>query len=220
MAHHFYVKDVSAEEYSSLRNEINSIQEQQRNVWITMYTLYVAIFVLAAELSSNIIILSSYFILIPFQLIINSQNWSIQKISIYILCFYEQEDANTHWEGLHSFSQYKKHYKKYGDGRWFHFMGATVLGGISSLMFVVNKMLSIFQNESNFIELDIMLIVGAIGLFAVLLIINIKYKNKYDDKLMEVIRNYKCSIRHVENHYLVRKPNTVSSKNTNEDTTK
>ena len=39
------------EEYVSLRNEIISIEEQQRNVWIYMYVIFCSLFVLGLERS-------------------------------------------------------------------------------------------------------------------------------------------------------------------------
>ena len=91
----------SSEEYAALRNEIVSTMEQQRNTWITMYTIYAAIFVIAIEYSYKLLLIT-YVILIPFQFIINSQKWSVQKISTYIRCFFEQESEEFHWEGLHT----------------------------------------------------------------------------------------------------------------------
>lgn len=60
-------------EYESLRNEIISLEEQQRNVWIYMYVLFVTIFVLGLEVSYYLFLVV-YIITIPFQVVLNRYN--------------------------------------------------------------------------------------------------------------------------------------------------
>lgn len=97
------------EVYNTLRHEIISILELQRNVWIYMYVLFGTLFVLGLEWS-NYLFLVSYIILIPFQCIINDYEWSISKISTYIRIFFEKEDNEISWESLHTSFVYKDYY--------------------------------------------------------------------------------------------------------------
>lgn len=76
-------------EYESIRCEFISMEEQQRNVWIYMYVLFAALFVLGLEFN-HYLFLVTYIILIPFQIVINRYNWSISKMSTYIRIFYEE----------------------------------------------------------------------------------------------------------------------------------
>ncbi len=178
-------------EYEGLRSEINSVQEQQRNMLITMYTLFVALFVLAVETSSFYILLTSYFILIPFQCIINKQNWSVQKISLYIVCFFEENNANIHWEGLHSYPEYKEYFKHHGDEQLIHYIGTSILAAIASLSFICERIYSIMNNNSGDLIFDIVLICVSIVLFAILLRINLKYKKDYTQELRKIMNSYK-----------------------------
>ena len=81
-------------EYESIRNEIISMEEQQRNVWIHMYVLFITLFVLGIELSYHLFLVT-YVVLIPFQVVINRYKWSISKMSTYIRLFYEKDEKNT-----------------------------------------------------------------------------------------------------------------------------
>ncbi len=84
-------------EYESLRNEIISFEEQERNVWIYMYVIFCTLFVLGIELSYYLFLVI-YIILIPFQVVINRYGWSVAKISTYIRIFYEKEQKDLKWE--------------------------------------------------------------------------------------------------------------------------
>lgn len=187
-------KPLCFEEYSSLRNEITSVQEQQRNIWITMYTLYVALFVVAFERSSYYILLTSYMILIPFQHIINTQNWSVQKLSSYIICFFESEDSNIHWEGLHSYPKYRDYYKKHGDSKYLNYMGATILGAISTICFISDRIYIIYNNRCTHLIFDIFMMLLAVSLLFITFMINLKYTNRYHNELYEIMNDYKSSI--------------------------
>lgn len=86
-------------EYESLRNEIISLEEQQRNVWIYMYVIFSTLFVLGLEWSPYLFLVN-YIILIPFQCVINSCLRSVQRISTYIRVFFEYCNSGFNWESL------------------------------------------------------------------------------------------------------------------------
>ena len=52
-------------EYDSLRSELVSMEATQRSIWIYMYVLFVSIFILGIEFSSNLFLVT-YIVLIPF----------------------------------------------------------------------------------------------------------------------------------------------------------
>ena len=68
-------------EYAALRNEIITMEELERNVWIYMYVLYVTLFALGIEFSYDLLLLT-YIILIPFQTVINRYQWHIYVYSM------------------------------------------------------------------------------------------------------------------------------------------
>lgn len=99
------------EVYESLRSEIITMEELQRNVWIYMYVLFCTLFVLGLQWSNNLFLVT-YIILIPFQCVINEYKWSIAKMSTYIRIFFENENKKISWESLHTSEFYKKYYKE------------------------------------------------------------------------------------------------------------
>lgn len=189
---------ISNEEYTALRNEIVSTLEQQRNVWIAMYTIYVALFVIAIEYSYKLLLVT-FVVLIPFQFIINSQNWSVQKISTYIRCFFEQETGEFHWEGLHMYSVYKEYYKKYGDSKLLNYTGSTQLGMLSYIMFCGYLIYECYS--SNVLNIfNVFLLCVATLLLIVTIIINKGFKRENAGELEKVMSQYKkCIIEKTRN---------------------
>lgn len=125
------------EVYETIRNEIISIQELQRNVWIYMYVLFGTLFVLGIEWSSYLFLVS-YVILISFQCVINDYQWSISKMSIYIRIFFEEVDKEIGWESLHIYPSYKEYYKNKSRSirGIIRISGAVHLGFLSTLFTV------------------------------------------------------------------------------------
>lgn len=134
-------------EYESLRNEIISIEEQQRNVWIYMYVLFVTIFVLGLQLSYYLFLVA-YIILIPFQVVINRYSWSITKLSTYIRIFYEKYQKNLKWENMHVFNDYKEYYKKINKSisGIIRNTSAMQLGFLTTIFFIV------YLLKNNYVE--------------------------------------------------------------------
>lgn len=190
------ISKYSLEEYSALRNEIVSTMEQSRNIWITMITLYVTLFVVAMQTHSLELLLLTYIILIPFQNIINAQQWSVQKISTYIRCFFENENTGIHWETLHVFPPYLDYRKKYGDEKITNTISSLLLGFLSSSLFVGIKIHSYIQKLVVFNFIEFLWLMLSVVLFVVLAIIYSKYYNRYEDDLMDVFTEYKKSIHH------------------------
>lgn len=99
------------QEYESLRNELITMEELQRNVWIYMYVLFCTLFVLGLQWSYYFYLVT-YIVLIPFQCVINDFHWSISKISTYIRIFFENERKDMNWENLHVYDSYQEYHKK------------------------------------------------------------------------------------------------------------
>lgn len=180
---------ISIEEYAALRNEIVSTMEQQRNIWIAMYTIYAAILVIAIEHTYELLLVT-YIVLIPFQFIINSQKWSVQKISTYIRCFFEQETKEFHWEGLHMYSAYKEYYKKYGDSRLLNYTGSTQLGILSHVLFC-GYFISNLNTTNTCCIFDILLLCISTILLITTIIINKAFKKENAEELESVMLEYK-----------------------------
>lgn len=97
--------------YETLRNEIISTQEQRRNVWLSMYTLYATLFVFGVEFNYHLL-LCTYVIIIPFQNIINDCTSAVSKLSAYIMVYFERNRDDMNWEYLQLYPEYRNYYSK------------------------------------------------------------------------------------------------------------
>ena len=155
------------EEYVSLRNEIISIEEQQRNVWIYMYVIFCSLFVLGLEWS-HYLFLTTYIVLIPFQCVINNFLWSIHKLSFYIRVFFEDGNAELNWESFHQYYLYVEYYRKKSKSINDIIMtsGATHLGLLATSFFCVHILKNAYQNKHFVLnDMDIILMLFSVILF-------------------------------------------------------
>lgn len=183
-------------EYESLRNEIISLEEQKRNVWIYMYVIFVTTFVLGLQLSYYLFLVE-YIILIPFQVVLNRYNWCVSKISTYIRIFYEGGEKNLRWESLHVFEDFKEYDKK-NNRNFFgiiRYTGAIQLGFLTTIFFII------YLLKNNYIEqqfclndIDILFLLVSIYLFFLILILNKEYYKDYNGELEKVMSKYKDSL--------------------------
>ena len=183
----------SMDEYESLRNEIISFEEQQRNVWIYMYVLFVTLFVLGLEVSYYLFLVT-YLILIPFQIVLNRYQWSIAKNAAYIRVFYEKYNKNLNWESMHIFSGYKTYYKKVNNSitGFIRNTGVSQLGFLTTLFFNIYFLTDRFDDSVfilNIIELFLMIL--SVGLFVLVFILNMEYNKNYAEELEMIIMEYK-----------------------------
>lgn len=181
------------EVYETIRNEIISIQELQRNVWIYMYVLFGTLFVLGLEWS-NYLFLVSYVILIPFQCVINDYQWSISKMSTYIRIFFEEVDKEIGWESLHIYSDYRAYYKSKSRSirGIIRISGAVHLGFLSTLFYCGNILQQSYINGIFVLEfVDIVWIMVSLICFILLVLINKDFYHDYDVELEKVIKKYK-----------------------------
>lgn len=181
------------EVYETIRNEIISIQELQRNVWIYMYVLFGTLFVLGLEWS-NYLFLVSYVILMPFQCLINDYQWSISKMSTYIRIFFEEEDKEIGWESLHIYSGYKEYYRNKSKSirGIIRISGAVHLGFLSTFFYCWNILHNSFVNKIYMIGVvELIWIIISVILFAALIMINKDFYHDYDNELEKVMRKYK-----------------------------
>lgn len=182
-----------SDEYTSLRNEIISCEEQQRTVWIYMYILFGTLFVLGIE-RSYFMFLVTYIILIPFQVVINRYAWSITKLSTYIRLFYEQEERHLNWESMHTCNEYKLYYKNINSSITgiMRNSGGTQLGFLSTSFFIIVLLYNNYQgNRFHLTLIDVSLIFLSLFLFLIIIIINKEFNKSYDNELELVIQKYK-----------------------------
>lgn len=183
-------------EYDSLRNEIISIEDRRRNVWIYMYVLFVTIFVLGMEFSYDLFLVT-YIILIPFQIVINRYNWGVVKISTFIRVFYEEDKKDLAWEGLHITTEYKELIKKYNRGLSgiIRYTGVSQLGFLATT-FYIGSLLKDKYNAGTFSlgMMDIFLVIVSICLFFMTIILSLEYNKDYRKELSELMKNYKRSL--------------------------
>lgn len=178
-------------EYDSIRNELIAMEEIQLNLWIAMYASYFTLFVLAMQWSYYILLLT-FIVLIPFQSKILRYKWSIIRMSMFIVVFFESERKDLHWETFHSCSdEFKQYCKKFNKGlsSIFSETGAVQLGVISMITFWSYIIYySIQTHRVSYIDMLLVLlsIVGAIMIF----ILKRKYGN-FGRDVDDVIKEYK-----------------------------
>ena len=186
----------SLEVYQTLRNEIISMEEQQRDVWIHMYVIYISLFVLGMEWNYHLFLVT-YIVIIPFQIVINNYCWSISKMSTYIRLFIENDRKDINWETLHMYNKYKIYYSNrqktfYGKVRY---TSAVQLGALSSFFFIVYYLKN--NEANNVFQISIMnlcWIFLAVALFFATILVNQKYRNSDETELESVIGEYKKSV--------------------------
>lgn len=184
------------EEYESLRNEIIAMEELQRNVWINMYILFCALFVLGLQWSEKLFLIT-YVVLIPFQCVINEYRWSISRMSIYIRYFFENDKKVINWESLYK-SDYFQDYDRRRKKTIRHIIaisGSIHQGLLSTGFFLFLYMKNLYVKNKFILELeDIFLIALSIVLFIILVILNKDYNKDYENDLGNVIKKYKEEI--------------------------
>lgn len=183
-------------EYESLRNEIISMQEMQRNVWIYMYVLFCSLFVLGLQWSYYLFLVT-YIILIPFQCVINDFLWSVAKMSTYIRVFYEESKKDMNWESLHIYDLYRNYYvrKSSSLSGIIRVSGSIHLGIIATVFFCWSILTENYKNGHFILSgLDIFLIICSLLLLFTIIKINNDYKKSYNLELEEIMRKYKKDI--------------------------
>lgn len=183
-------------EYESIRNEIISMEEQQRNVWIYMYVLFITLFILGIEWSYYLFLVT-YIVLIPFQVVINRYSWSVAKMSTYIRIFYEKNRNDLNWESMHVYNEYREYYKKLNSGITgiIRYIGVTQLGFLATSFYISFLMYNRYsENIFNLTSIDIFSIIASLCLFFLTLMLNREYNKNYHTDLETVVQGYKNSL--------------------------
>lgn len=189
----------SMQEYESLRNEIISFEEQQRNVWIHMYLLFSTLFVLGLQWS-HYLFLVNYIILIPFQCVINDYLWSVSKISTYIRVFFEATNNGMNWESLHVYDKYYDYYNKknHSIAGLIRISGATHLGFITTGFFCGYTLIQSYHpSRFELSAIDVILILLSVFLLCILVKVNIDYNKRHHYELEKLIKKYQESINNI-----------------------
>ncbi len=189
----------SMQEYASLRNEIITLEEVQRNIWIYMYVIFCSLFVLGLQWS-HYLFLVTYIVLIPFQCVFNDLWWSISKISIYIQVFFEEEYKNMNWETFQRYDIYTYYTEKKNKSiiEIVRRTGSIHLGILSTGFFCGCIIKNSYQNGILLFKIaDFLLILLSIFLLVIIIIVSSKYNRedyKYCGDLEKVVREYKNKI--------------------------
>lgn len=85
-------------EYNTLRNEILHEMAMQTNLRIAMSTLSITILAFGMERNSAILCLIAFAIIIPFRLLIISEQFAILRLSAYIIVRFEKNNPQLIWE--------------------------------------------------------------------------------------------------------------------------
>ncbi len=183
-------------EYDSLRSELVSMEATQRSIWIYMYVLFVSIFILGLEFSSNLFLVT-YIVLIPFQVVINRYRLSIRKLSIYIKIFYEEDISEFNWETFQVYPEYLEYHRKISSTIFGKIRDTAVvqLGILSTLSYIASVLSARFCNHTFILYAeDVFFMVLCIILVIIIWVINREYKKNNDEELEKVTRNYKKSL--------------------------
>ena len=189
------------EVYEALRNEIISVEELQRNVWLHMYILYISLFVLAVEWDYHLFLVT-YLVSIPYQIVINGYNWSICKVSSYIRIFFEEEYQGINWESLHVYDPYKKYYdnKQKTIIDRIKYTGSIQLGIIATVAFLFYLIQEILQRNSVVISIiDIVWGIFSLVLLVVTILVNKDYFERQNEEIEKIIRPYKSFTKKKDN---------------------
>lgn len=181
------------EVYEGLKNEIITMEELQRNVWIYMYVLFCTMFVLGLQWSHDLFLVT-YIILIPFQCVINEYKWSISKMSTYIRIFFEKDNNDISWETLHISNYYRDYYKEKQKsvGTAIGMSGAIHLGFLSTLFYCGYTLKELYIDGKFILGIEnISLIILSVVLFIFLIILNRAFYKDYDEELGRIMENYK-----------------------------
>lgn len=184
-------------EYDSLRSEIISIEEKRRNVWIYMYVLFTTIFVLGIEFSYNLLLIT-YIVLIPFQVVINRYNWGVAKISAFIRIFYEEDNNYFAWEGMHVYPEYNDLIKKYNKSVLgiIRYTGVSQLGFLATGFYIAHLFYDRYSDGLLHLEIiDIVFVLLSIFLFFITIILNQENNKSHKEELELFIRKYKDSLK-------------------------
>lgn len=93
-------------EYNTLRNEILHEMAMQTNLRIAMSTLSITILAFGMERNSAILCLIAFAIIIPFRLLIISEQFAILRLSAYIIVRFERNNPQLIWETTMSNMEY------------------------------------------------------------------------------------------------------------------
>lgn len=197
--------------YESLRNEIISMEEIQRNLWIAMYASYLTVFVLSIERSYRLLLIT-YIVLIPIQAQILRYKGAIIRLSNYIKVFFESERKDIHWESLQSADEMAKYFAKL-NGNIASILckvSPLLLAGISTIVFLGYTVHEYMKNNT-ISNIDLIWVVLALGANLLLFILIKQYNNNYGNDSYDAIMNYK---KRLESELAFKKNKKKGKKNT------
>lgn len=183
------------EEYSALRAELISKNEQKRTVWLHMYLLYLTLFSLGVEFNFYFYLLT-FIVLIPFQAVINNLEWTTARISTYIKIFYENNEPMQKWETLNSdYDSYKRYFNRkiHKFSIFVRSLGSIHLGILSFIFYSAKVLANSFNTQSNTIELTPATLVWlflSIILLMVVFVENLSHKQDDNHEYENIVRKF------------------------------
>lgn len=190
------MKSKEYSEYSALRNELVSKQEQKRSVWLHMYILYLSLFVLGFEISHYMFLLT-FIVLIPYQAVLNNLEWNVSRISAYIQVFYETEQTELRWETMNTHYTPYTHFLKQrcgGISRFVRIQNSIHLGLLSTALFIYHVLSQDVTAKSFVFHLSpkgLLASLAALVLLFILILENCNRYTKCDPELKTIIKKYK-----------------------------
>lgn len=167
--------------YETLRDSIIHLEDGIQTAYVYMFTVYFALLALG-YLYNEYIFLGSFFVLIVFQNIINTNRFSIERISSYIRVFLEERRNDIHWELLNKDAEheriYHEHYRNIG---WrIKTWGASILA-VFSLFSMASAIFQVYGMESLPVKAWLELL-AALFLCAMTIYINSEYLSKAESR--------------------------------------
>lgn len=182
--------------YEALRSSIVSSEDRIKNATVSMYVVYFAM--LTFGFHYRWLLYISFMVLMIFQAMINDDRLAIEKTSIYIRIFFEEEGRSIHWESLHKDMDFLKAVRtRNRDIAWFlyHF-GASCLSLVSFFALIVPLFQQYSRWEDTMTNHALSILAALGGCLLVVYINSRRYVNKgeVDSPITQSIRAFhqKC----------------------------
>jgi len=182
--------------YEALRSSIVSGEDRIKNATVSMYVVYFAM--LTFGFQYRWLLYLTFMVLMIFQAMINDDRLAIEKTSVYIRIFFEEEGRGIHWESLHKDRDFLKAVRtRNRDIAWFlyHF-GASCLSLVSFFALVVPLFQQYSRWEDTMANQALSILAALGGCLLVIYINSRRYVNKgeVDSPITQSIRAFhlKC----------------------------
>lgn len=188
-------------EYSALRSEILTVEQNGMTCKMYMYTVFFAIISFAFKY--RILFIVALVVLLVFQSFLNFNLWMLRKVSIYIELFFEKERNDIHWETMQTAPEYEGIDDDFHDrfSVWISDHAAGMLALIAAsfdFYFIISEIINrggIFCGGISFADITLMAEIIVIVLLCVaVLVVTHQSDVSMDNEIRAAIRKYKENI--------------------------